>query len=95
MIGPLENAVQLDAYGAVDQSRVALVLHLHVDTDDAVIVLLQPSKLLGHMATESIRDLEVTPADNNIHLFLLEGVGCECSDGARPADLVFVPTAAC
>src|SRR3712207_8096936 len=48
---------ELEPYGALLLSRVALVLDLDLDPDDPVVVLLQPQQLLLHMAAEPLREL--------------------------------------
>ena len=44
---------QLEAYGAVVLTRVALALDLDVDPDDPVIVLLEPRELLLDVTPET------------------------------------------
>jgi hypothetical protein len=93
----LGEAGELDTYGAVGLSRVALLLDLHLDADDAMVVLLQSGELLPDVFAELVRQLAVPTVEHDVHQrpplfddFLWVLVG-----GARPADLVFDPTTAC
>ena len=44
--GPLETAVSSTLHGSVVLARIALVLDLHLDPDDSMVVLLESSQLL-------------------------------------------------
>jgi hypothetical protein len=65
-----------------------------------VVVLLEPAELVGDMISEALRQLTVPSGDHHVH----ESSCCPVVGslarhvllgGARPADLVFVPTPAC
>jgi hypothetical protein len=58
---------QLDTYGPLRIPRSRLPLDEHVDPDDPVVVLLQPSELLLDVIAKALRHLAVATADHNIH----------------------------
>ena len=71
---------QLEADGAVGLTWVALVLDLHLDADDPMVVLLEPGELLGDMTAEAVRELTVSAGDDHVHGYLQIPVG----DGMEP-----------
>src|SRR5262245_12978877 len=77
---PLGVRRELDAYGPVCLARVALVLDLYLYPHDPVVVLLQPSELVGDMVSEAIRQLTVPSGDHHVHGNLLMcGIRVTCS----------------
>jgi hypothetical protein len=50
--------------------RVALVLDLDLDADDAMVVLLESRELLRDVTAKAIRQLAVPTRDHNFHVNL-------------------------
>ena len=74
-LGPDDRALgegrQLDLRRPIVLARVLLELHLHLDPDDPVIMLLQTGEFLRDMFAEPIRHLAVPSRDHNLHVNLL------------------------
>ena len=68
--GPLGESRELQPDGPVPLARVGLAVDLHLDSHDAVVVLLQPGQLLLNVTAIPVGDLAVPAGDHYIHVNL-------------------------
>jgi hypothetical protein len=68
--GPLREGCQLHPDGSIVLARIALVLDLDLDLDDAMVVLLESGQLLLDVTPEPIRQFAASTRDHNFHVNL-------------------------